>query len=297
LWVIFDKQYEKTEGFHTLRAESLWLPASPFQTQTWGSNEGFDSLAVSSFIRRLGNLYGRLGAFNRRDYSGKFEYALFERFRRLSHNEPAASQIPSLILNDGLAAGTVGTKTPISSKFVKWPASLEVDDTRRGFPRTKVSAYKRVIRYDIRFAIPAFVVLTFLLLAIAGASFVLATSRSVIRTMHDTYNQTSAGRLATNLLRPGEAKQSSKRWARGDGKLRLSFGQIGTPEKDYFCKIIESLPDVQPTPNSAAQAAPEEIGSLLTANSNGGSNSTTQAAPEENVPFLTANSNGGSNST
>jgi hypothetical protein len=64
---------------------------------------------------------------------GKNEYALFERFQKLSENETGASLDPSLILTDGFAGGLVGTKTSISTKYVAWPASLAVDDTVRSF--------------------------------------------------------------------------------------------------------------------------------------------------------------------
>ncbi len=131
-------------------------------------------------------------------------------------------------MTDGLAAGLVGTKTSTSTKHVEWPASLAVDDKVRGLPRARVTRYRRVIRSDIRYAIPGFVVLTMLLPALLGASSIFFSCRSILSTMRKTYNQTSAGRLATNLLFPGRSdpKQSSREWVRGDGALTLSFGQI-----------------------------------------------------------------------
>lgn len=240
LWGIVDSRFETTDGFYTLRAEKLWLPTSPSLTGSFGINEGHDALAaVSAFIQRLGNVYGGLSTLSNRDYSGKYEYVLLERFQRLSHNETMASQIPSLIITDGLAASLVGTKTSISSKYVEWPASLAVDDEVRGFPRARVMIYKRVIHYDIRYAIPGFVVLAILLFALVWASGICLSSRSIFRTMRNMYDQTSAGRLATNLLLPGSSdpKQPSRKWVREDGRVPLSFGQISALEKDYFCTV------------------------------------------------------------
>ncbi|MCJ1474760.1 hypothetical protein MMC13_003420 [Lambiella insularis] len=119
LWGMVDRRFEEFGGFNTLRAEKLWLPASPFLTENFGEKDGYDALAgASGFARRLGNLYGGLSESNTPDYSGQYDYTLLERWHRLSHNEDMASQIPSLIMTDGLAAGLVGTKNSISKKYV-----------------------------------------------------------------------------------------------------------------------------------------------------------------------------------
>jgi hypothetical protein len=262
-------------GFYTLRAEKLWLPTSPHLTLNFGETEGYDSLAaVSGFTRRLGNLYG--GLTDNPDYSGKYEYTLLERFRRLSYNETVAAQIPSLILNDGLAAGLVGTKTSISTKYVEWPASLAVDDTVRGFPQASVIGYRRVIRYDLRYAIPGLVVLAILLLALGLAGGILLSSRSIFRTMQNMYNQTSTGRLATNLLGPGRSdpKQPSREWVTEDGGLLLSFGHIRAPEKDHFCTVVEESSDAKPNPDSDLVPAVGDNETLITTTPKQDSNST-----------------------
>jgi hypothetical protein len=263
LWGIVDGRYETTDGFYTLRADKLWLPTNPHLTLNFGETEGMDALAaVTGFIRRLGNLYGGLSILDGRDYSGKHEYALFERFQRLSRNETVASQIPSLILNDGLAAGLVGTKTSISTKYIGMPASLAVDNTVRGFPRARLITYQRVLRYDIRYAIPALVVLVIWLFGIVGAAITFLTSPSTFRTMQNMYNQISTGRLVTNLLRPGsgDPRQPSREWVKGKGTLPLSFGQITAPGKGHFCMIVDGgrSPDAEHKPDGRLVSETEE---------------------------------------
>jgi hypothetical protein len=244
LWGIVDNRYHTMgyeDGFYTLRAEKLWLPTSPFLTGNFGESEGYDALAAASgFTRRLGNLYGGLSDLGGPDYTGHNDYTLLERYQRLSHNETVAAQIPSLRMTDGLAAGLVGTKTSISTKYVAWPASLAVDDTARGVPRASVVEYRRIIRYDIRYAIPAFVVLALLLVALVWAAAILCSSRTILHTLRNMYNQTSTGRLAVNLLYPGQgdAREPSRQWVKRDGALALSFGQINTPGGDHFCAVL-----------------------------------------------------------
>lgn len=240
LWGLVNNSYETTLGFHTLRSESLWLPTSPSMTGGFGEVEGYDALAATGgFLKRLANVYGSFTTSGR-DYTGKMEFALSERWSRLSGNQTTASQIPSLILTDGLAAGLVGTKTSFSSKFIQWPASLAVDDRNRGFPRAQIEVYRRVIGYDIRYAIPAFIVLALLLAALVGAIILGVIGPSITRTIRRTYNQTSAGRLATSLLRPGlsDPTQPSKSWVNDEGGLRLAFGRISPPEDDIFCRVV-----------------------------------------------------------
>ena len=243
LWGLVDRRYETYDGFYSLRAEKLWLPTSPFLTLNFGESEGYDALAAASgFARRLGNLYNALLTYGP-DYTGKFDFTLLERFQRLSHNATMAEQIPSLIMTDGLAAGLVGTKTAISTKFVEWPASLAVDDTVRGFPSARVTEYKRIIKYDLRYAIPGIIVLALLLISVLWALWILVSHPVMLRTMPNLYNQTSTGRLATNLLHPGRSdpRQPASEYVRGDGKLVLAFGQIKAKAHGDFCTIVEEV--------------------------------------------------------
>ena len=263
LWGMVDRRFEEFGGFNTLRAKSLWLPASPFLTLNFGDLGGYDALAGASiFSRRLGNLYGSLSDLYIPDYSGTYDYTLLERWHRLSHTEEGSSQIPSLIMTDGFAANLVGTKTSISKKYVQYPASLAVDDTIRGYPQARVTVHRRVIRYDILYAIPSFIVLAVLLLALIWSLAIFLTSRFIIWKMQNMYNQTSTGRLATNLLRPGRSdpKQSTGGWTSGDGRLLLSFGRISPPEHDYFCTIVNDTADAKQSPDSDSGKTHSSLG-------------------------------------
>jgi hypothetical protein len=268
LWGLVNDSYETTEGFHTVRAESLWLPTSPSMSGGFGEYEGYDALAATGgFLKRLANLYDT-GKLEAKDYTGEAEWALSERWQRLSHNQTTASQIPSLILTEGLAAGLVGTKTSFSTKYVEWPASLAVDSSERGYPRAKVRVQRRVIQYDLRYAIPSFVVLAILLVAVAVAVASAATAPAVLRTMQQMYNQTSAGRLITTLLRPGKSDptQTSSAWVESEGGFVLAFGKISQPEDESFCKIVGEPVNDEPQTQSISEATKSERGHLLPGN-------------------------------
>ena len=257
LWGIVNDSYETTEGFYTLRDEGLWLPASPLMDYIMGVESGPDALAATSaFISHLGGLYNPW--YERRDYSGRFEFALLERFQRLLANKSTASSIPSLILTDGLAANLVGIKTSISPGKVGWPASLAVDDPKRGIPRVKVMRYDKVIRYDMRYAIPGLLVLFVLVSSLLLASVILFTSPSLVKRMRHMYDQTSTGRLAAGILSPEnfDPRQKSTEWVRGCGQLLLRFGQFDRGEEGPFCEIVPGIEVTESTGSEADSDTP-----------------------------------------
>ena len=67
---------------------------------------------------------------------------------------------------------------------MEWPASLSVDEDDGGIvPQFKIQVYKRVIRYDIRYAIPGIVVLAIMLVALIWALviFLVASTHGSFR--------------------------------------------------------------------------------------------------------------------
>ncbi|RYP19737.1 hypothetical protein DL765_003160 [Monosporascus sp. GIB2] len=252
LWGLVNDSYETADGIHTMRSEKLWLPAIVSDEWMFGSLDGMDSLAaVSAPVTNVANVYTALGATEQ--YTNDLSYPLVERFIRLSLNQTTASQIPSLMITDSLASILVGTKTAIRADPVEYPAQMAVNDPLRGLSRANVVAYRRVIRYDLRYAIPGLIVLTLMALVVLWAAVILVLSRrGILIALRDMYNQTSTGRLATALLCPGRSdpNEPSSKWIEGDGKLVLNFGRFGTRESDYFVILREgsgrSLPYSEP---------------------------------------------------
>lgn len=270
LWGMVNSSYETTPGFSTMRSAKLWLPTVVSPGVTFGTRNAFDMLAaVTAPGLNVANLYTVLSDTN--DHTGKQSYPLVERFGRLSADQAAAGQIPSLLLTDILASLLVGTKTAIHTAPVAYPARLAVADPPRGLSRASVVAFRRVIRYDMRYAAPAVVVLALLLAVAAWAAGVLLVLRTeAVRRLRDMYNQTSTGRLATALLCPDrpDSDGSSPRWVHGGGKLVLQFGRIGSRKEDYFLRL--SGRDVDSKPSSQL-----EEGAHLTTETKGGVSSVT----------------------
>ncbi|KAK5652347.1 hypothetical protein OQA88_10539 [Cercophora sp. LCS_1] len=238
LWGLVNDSYETYEGFYTTRSEHLWLPAGPYI----GANAfslagvGLGSVPAPSvpYIKIMKAYEIDLDSA----YSGDISYPMIERFRRLSQSQSSAGHIPSLIIHDELAAALVGSKSAIRSEPITFPAMMTTNDPPQAFANSEVAVYKRVIRYDLRYAIPAFATLALFLLVMLWAASILLFSWSTLPTLKHIYNQTSAGRLATSLLLPGrtDPQQSSTEWAEGDGKLVIGFGRV-RGEGNYFCRL------------------------------------------------------------
>lgn len=224
LWGLVNDSYENFKGFYTTREKHLWLPAGP-SSVSFGALYGFDALAAASaFTRHLG--YPNPFSGYHRDYSGKYDYTTRLRFRQLSDSNITVAQIPSLIITDGLAGTLVGTKTAFSNKGAPWPATMASDATNHGSPALNVTVIERVIRYDMRYAVPGLIILVFFVVVLVWMVTILVRSRSILRNLRYMYNHTSTGRLATGLLSEGEfdASQPTKDWVESEGQRRLTFG-------------------------------------------------------------------------
>jgi len=240
LWGLVSDAYETFEGFFTTRADKLWLPMGADLALNFFQRVGSDALAaVSTPMLVLSNLY-QVMTFAQSDYySGQLSHPLASRWARLSENVTSVAVIPSIMLTDALATLLVGTKTAIRSKPIGWPPKMAVEDPDLALAQANIDVYERVIRYDLRYAIPA--IITLFVFAVVGlwAFGILLFSPSVLRTLQRQYNQISTGRLVTNLMYPGRSdpNQSSSEWAAGDGALLLKFGRVKEPMQNYFCQV------------------------------------------------------------
>jgi len=190
-----------------MRSERLWLPTGSSAFLNFGELSGPDSLAApSASVLGIASMYSQM--INNKQYTGDLLCPLVERSRWLS-SETTASQIPSLILNDVLAKALAGTETLIRTKPAQYPAKLTVHDPVRGIARARAAACRYVIRYDLRYTVPAFIVLTpFAPLLLWAAGILAASPRTTLRYLN---NQMSTGGLAMGLLCPGGAARNSRR--------------------------------------------------------------------------------------
>ena len=261
LWGLVSQAYENFPGFYTTRADKLWLPFGDSLIVNFGRQYGRDVIvAASGPMLALDGAYRREGIIEEKGYySGEIYYALRQRWARLSQSVETVSRIPSLMLNDDLATRFTGSKTAIRDKPTAWPPKMAVEDPAERLSRAEVEVYEKVIRYDIRYAIPAFITLFIFAVVILWSGAILVTSWTVLRTLKRQYNQISTGRLVTNLMYPGRSdpNEPSVSWARGDGALLLKFGRVEEPMQDYFC-LVQARQDGYQWPGEKGDSTPGE---------------------------------------
>ncbi|KAL8785774.1 MAG: hypothetical protein Q9213_003152 [Squamulea squamosa] len=190
LWGIIDNRFERAPDLHTLRADKFWIPTSGIALDGIGVG-GSDNLASATAIASaLGSVYssttGLAGRSLADGYSGEKNIALFQYWQKLSQSPSTANKIINLIYTELLATGTVGTKSAITS-----PNSPGGSNTPN-----QVAKYER--------------------------SLLTTFSPKKFSTL---LNQTSTGRVVTNLLYPelGVQTANTKDWVQVAGGVELEY--------------------------------------------------------------------------
>lgn len=221
LWGIVDDSFDGTPGYNFTRSPSFYLPGiSPIR----GITTPEDMLAAAEApAATLSNLFGGLSDFSGSSdgifpaYNGELSFSLLSRWRSLSGTTEGVAKILKLIWTDVLASSTVGTNLQTSS--MKRSAFSNKERT--------VTAYSRHITYDMRYAIPALLLLLLwvsLLLAGFGVSIL---NRHPFRKLRTLLNDTSVGRhaaAATDSASKSLLRATSNRWLEGAGHVPLKLG-------------------------------------------------------------------------
>ena len=215
LWGMIEDRFENAQDLSTYRGDKFWLPMNGqlYSTMSIAS----DSLAATdAFGNALGSAYDQqplsLGD-SMINYSGVNNVALNRLWQQLSQSPTTASRIIDLIFTEILATALVGTKSVMSQSSNSKPD-----------PPITVRPFRRQIQYNLIYAIPAFVVMAIALVVSVALLFCLAFQCSLQR-MSQILNQTSAGRIVTNMAYPGlcEADASTKQWLDAAGHVKLAF--------------------------------------------------------------------------
>ncbi|CCX31912.1 hypothetical protein FPQ18DRAFT_119095 [Pyronema domesticum] len=237
LWGQVDPKYNGTPGLDFRQSESLVLPAtSPGVSITYGE----DSLAAKTvFSAGLNELYSDFSS-GLPDYTGSLDYSIYVKWKQLTKKAESTGTMIDLIWTDLIASAVVGTKSAIPR--VQKGSWMGVDAQPMGVnPGIQVSRYKKVIQYDWRYAIPAILCLLLWMAICAGAAFMWVFSRFNIEVMRQMLNQTSTGRVTTNLLHPNacDPTERTENWQRQAGGLKIRFDNI-SHQKETLLKGGES---------------------------------------------------------
>ncbi|KFZ23610.1 hypothetical protein V502_01917 [Pseudogymnoascus sp. VKM F-4520 (FW-2644)] len=193
LWGLIDNKYEYSELYQTRRKQHLWLPAGQASGNPMASI--YDSTPTGAHLLALSAAYDIGGGLSSGpflpDYLGTQDFGLYVRWEALSRSSETAGKIINLIWTDVMANLVVGTK----------PGKSSSDQTLGGplYDRV-IRSWKRHIVYDMRYAIPAIVLLVLWLCVLLGALLLTFLSRISLSALSQLMNQLAPGRMAVNFL-------------------------------------------------------------------------------------------------
>ncbi|KFY21955.1 hypothetical protein V493_06962 [Pseudogymnoascus sp. VKM F-4281 (FW-2241)] len=220
LWGLIDNKYENSELYQTRRKQHLWLPAG--QASGSSMTSIYDSTPAGAHLLALSAAYdiGISSSPFLPDYSGTEDFGLYVRWESLSRSSETAGKIINLIWTDVMANLVVGTK----------PGQSSSDQTLDGPSYDRViRPWKRHIVYDMRYAIPAIVLLVLWLCALLGALLLTFLSLISLSALSQLMNQLAPGRMAVNFLYGDVCRLDAptKEWAAKAGSLIIGFERDG----------------------------------------------------------------------
>ncbi|KAJ6442664.1 hypothetical protein O9K51_03839 [Purpureocillium lavendulum] len=247
LWGIVDNAYAGTPGYNFSRAPHLYLPFAR-GTSGWDASDGLDILAGVSVADDiltgvLENIFQPVSDFDDKlpRYAGSDNLILRKRWDTMSQTAPGAANILRLVWTDIMASAVVGTKqSQSSSADSTWPVTM----------------YGRVISYDIRYAIPAMLLLGVWAILLVGSFIMAAIDRRLPWHLKTLLNDTSVGRVAVAGVRPDSRillRESTSRWLDELGHFQLALGEAFDKDSDADKPPAQ---DVRLRRNSLAASGP-----------------------------------------
>jgi hypothetical protein len=216
----------------TLRKESLFLPGSSVGGFSFNPGTQTQNLPGVDFFKQALAAAYNVGPYSDTriiDYSGRTNLAVSRRWSDLSKSAGSMAKALNLIWTDCAANSVLGTKSLASSQRGR-STLLKRDSPRTGVGvAIPVKVYNRQIKYNLLYAIPAVLVLVFLLLTSILTSVALLFGQTSPSKMKRYLNATSAGRILASTLGSPYGKvdndESCKSWIKNRGKVSFSVGK------------------------------------------------------------------------
>lgn len=223
LWGIVDAKKKGTPGYNFTEAPDFFLPPALVSKSQWDDGP-WDVLAGTtapmSALRFLSTtMMTFTGDFNSiPSFGGVTELGQLALFHKIYDQDAGPAKILKLEWTNLMANWVVGTKT--GKKQVEQPSG---DDERLA------SFLQHRIKYDMRFAIPAIILLACWVLIILGSIAAGVVHRHLFTHLKKMLNDTSVGRAALrnhpDVGHASLARASTKKWAKEVGGTIITLGE------------------------------------------------------------------------
>ena len=254
--------HAKVDNFSTITQQSLYLPgfmdnvgyvmtqgltSVTSTTQNMpGLNFYAKALQMALSITSPGNSINASINQGGPDYSGFSSMALFAKWQNLTSSADTAGRVIDLVWTDYSANSVVGTRgwglgtAQETGKGTSTPSEV-LQVKPKSVP---VTIYRRVVRYHLPFAVPAFVTLA-ALIAILGFLLVLVARRkSNAGRMRSLLEATSVGRVVAMGLWPDKMQGATPR-NKGMGIEQVGYRRVRVTSSDGFDALDGSEDDGQ----------------------------------------------------
>jgi hypothetical protein len=226
LWGLVKPESQAGFNLSTIQKESLMLPgyvvSGKYVPKTYQNLPGVDF-----YCDALGAAYD---VDDESDYSGQSNYAMYRLWWDLSRTPATAAKILNLIWTDAAANAVAGTRSVATSNG---PKAKRADDSASNDANTwLVILYQREIRYHLRYAVPA-IILLFVAVCICSLTLCLIVfGRTGPSKMRKYLNKTSVGRVLAgyvyrSIVEGDESvhdEQSSRKWVDRVGRKQVAVG-------------------------------------------------------------------------
>ncbi|KAH8898902.1 hypothetical protein GQ53DRAFT_791085 [Thozetella sp. PMI_491] len=236
IWGIVSDDQQANPNVSTVRQPSLYLPGY-FEPLSIGFNLGIEygnreylpgsdfsvGALMTAYTVKDYDTYFSIAAT---DYSGSQSLGMWSRWQNLSASADSAALIANLIFTDSAAAAVVGSKGALGSG--------NAGSTIGTIPSIRVTPVIQAIRYNLLYAIPAFltaaILLAVLLLTFTATVFGAAGPKRLRRHLQ----LLSAGRIYTVLMKPNHdvLTMPTKEWVQKLGNQVIDFSGLYVAQDD-----------------------------------------------------------------
>ncbi|QSS53462.1 hypothetical protein I7I53_00732 [Histoplasma capsulatum var. duboisii H88] len=228
LWGLVSDQNKGRDDLSVLQKEYLWLPG-------YAGRFGTSPVGYSN----LPGMYFHTGGFQTAydistsppsgvsDYSGATNLAMYSKWQELSEKANTTARIINLVWTDVAANAVVGTKGWFSQdrkSIVKRGDQSSTRPEDNNLREVPVVIFRRVVKYNLKFAIPAILALVFTVVIASATCLLCVFGRARPSRMRKYLFYTSAGRIMASFVYPNQADPQgpSKQWNSSVGFKRIA---------------------------------------------------------------------------
>lgn len=233
MWAIVDDKYQDWPNIMTLRKDSLYLPAGAGFQGVMDDESACASATAPETVLELTyseafSSSSELPLTGAPDYSGLSNYPMFLKWQQLSQSQETSPTILNLVWTDLMANYVLGTNSILGTRSDSAGNSVDTNGASSTRPLISVRQLFQTIDYDMRYAIPAFVLLPLYVLVIVSALILWIIRPSRLGYLKMLLNQTATGRAVTRERHGAAAAAEvigTKQWIQDYGDENIGVGR------------------------------------------------------------------------